>query len=73
MKKLNDEQIVKIESTRCAIQKLTKIQECGYNILCEECGFDPDDSWLYDYIFNCDESRSDEYTQMVKEKVYGNK
>lgn len=70
MKKLNDEQIAKIESTRFAIQKLNKVQECGYNILCEECGLDQNDAWLYDYIFNCEEC-DDEYTQMVKEKVYG--
>jgi hypothetical protein len=70
MKKLNDEQIAKIESTRVAIQQLNKIQECGYTILCEEAGLDQNDAWLYDYIFNCDD-RDDRYNQMVKENVYG--
>jgi hypothetical protein len=71
MKKLTEKQIAKIEAARSAISDLNKLQETVYTTLCEECDLDEEDSWLFDYIFN-DYGRNDSYSQMVKDKVYGN-
>jgi len=71
MKKLTEKQIAKIEAARSTISDLNKLQETVYTTLCEVCDLDEGDSWLFDYIFN-DCGCNDSYSQMVKDKVYGN-
>ena len=71
MKKLTEEQIAKIEIARSAISDLNKLQETVYSTLCEECDLDESNTWLFDYVFN-DYHCDDEYSQMVKENLYGN-
>jgi hypothetical protein len=71
MKKLTQEQIAKIETARSAISDLNKLQESVYTKLCEECGLDEENSWLFDYLFN-DYGGGDSYSQMVKSNLYGN-
>lgn len=66
MKKLSQEQQIKVETAKEAVTKLQESQEVIYADLTKEIGWDND--WLYDYIFNC--SAEDEYTIKVRGEIF---
>jgi hypothetical protein len=68
MKKLNQTQQLKVETAKQAIDRLQEAEAIIYSNLVEEIGEDND--WLYDYVFNCVSSDSDEYTQRVKSEIF---
>jgi hypothetical protein len=68
MKKLNQQQQLKVEAAKEAITKLQEAEEIIYNNLIEEIGEDND--WLYDYIFNCSSFKDDQYTLRVKNEIF---
>ena len=66
MKKLSQDQQIKVETAKEAVTKLQEAQEAIYTDLTKEIGWDND--WLYDYIFNC--SAEDEYAIKVRGEIF---
>lgn len=68
MKKLNEDEQVKVEIAKEAIIQLREAQDIIYANLVEEVGVDTE--WLFDYIFNCDTNDNDDYTTMVRNNIF---
>lgn len=62
-----------IETARAEIQNLQETQNEIYQCLIDELDIEcQKESWLWDYCFNCSiQSPSDEYTQSVRNEIYG--
>ena len=63
-----------IEDTRAKIKAMQNDIDEIYKNMCAEVSSEIDDEiepWLFDYVFNCDESTVDSYFKMVQQKIYG--
>ena len=68
MKKLDEDEQIKIEIAKEAINKLQEAEALIYANIVKELGEDND--WLHDYIFNCSSTDNDEYTSLVRSKLF---
>lgn len=68
MKRLNEDEQVRVEIAKEAIIKLREAEDIIYANLIKEVGIDND--WLYDYIFNINSTDNDEYTSLVRSKLF---
>jgi len=68
MKKLNEDEQVKVEIAKEVIIKLREAEDIIYASLVKEIGIDTD--WLYDYVFNINSIDNDEYTSLVRSKLF---
>lgn len=68
MKKLNEDEQVKVEIAKEVIIKLREAEDKIYANLVKEIGIDTD--WLYDYVFNINSTDNDEYTSLVRSKLF---
>ena len=68
MKKLNQAQQLKVENAKKAIDRLQAAEEIIYSALIDDLGEDSD--WLYDYVFNCTSTSTDEYTTRVRNEIF---
>ena len=68
MKKLNEDEQVKVEIAKEAIIQLREAQDIIYANLVEEVGVDTE--WLFDYIYNINSADGEEFTSFVKSKLF---
>lgn len=72
MTKLNNEQRLIVEEHRKEITALQTKQDEIYEDMLSKLGEveEPTEDWIFDYVYNCSGSPSEEYLNFVEEKLF---
>jgi len=72
MTKLNSEQRLIVEEHRKEITALQTKQDEIYEDMLSKLGEveEPTEDWIFDYVYNCSVSPSEEYLKFVEEKLF---
>lgn len=72
MKKLNSEQRLIVEEHRKEITALQTKRDEIYEDMLSKLGEveEPTEDWIFDYVYNCSVSSSEEYLKFVEEKLF---
>ena len=72
MTKLNSEQRLIVEEHRKEITALQTKQNEIYEDMLSKLGEveEPTEDWIFDYVYNCSVSPSEEYLKFVEEKLF---